>query len=157
MGTSSPSADGARCVEAFCETFCETLKPTGREDNISIPAKSASHTTSIQSNRACVSVWGNQKVTLRARNLGASRGVQSQGVPANGTLLFDFEPSGQSRQSELQRVAATAKHGKCGTVTLRRFVGVFLPRANIGTKAWKVAMAVAPAWRAWKQRRFRSG
>jgi hypothetical protein len=67
----------------------------------STPAQPASENdeSPISTGRGGVSGGGEDpRVTLRARKLGASRGVQSRGVPANGTLLFDFDPSGLAAQ-----------------------------------------------------------
>ena len=104
------------------------------------------------------------RVALRIRKLGASRGVQSRGVPANGTLLFDFEPSGQlsaqrvtASYSELLRQPSTERWDNH---PIRRFVGVFLARVNVGPKPWEnshVRGSSLASWKPCKQRRCESG
>lgn len=89
-GTPPLSGNDAPCIEPFCEMFYEEMRGPAM---FHTPAESTSEMARMRINR--YSFYCGEKSQsdspppFRAAQLGASRGVQLYGVPANGTLLFD--------------------------------------------------------------------
>lgn len=87
--------------------------------------------------------------------------------PQTGPSFLTLNLLGNSRHSELQRVTASYSEllrqpstERWDNHPIRRFVGVFLARVNVGPKPWEnshVRGSSLASWKPCKQRRFESG